>query len=515
MSVQPTRLALATALAVVALLGAACSAGQPAATTAPTGTAGASATAGAAAPSTGTGGTSTPSGASGLSADQAAQAHQAALGLVALGGLGGEKGTTDALRTLAGRVTSEGRALDEQIRTLATAQGLTLSDDVGAQIQGVLNDLQAPQRPAVRPGVAAGGRRPRRAGPGRGERRAVVAGRLGRGQGRRPGRAGAPRRAGRCRIRDAAAPRARARRTSVNAGYGRPGRGGPGAARRAGRAGRRAARRRGAPAAPPCVDPAGGWSESGVGCISAPDAPFAPCGGRPTAPHPGAVVWGTASGGVACIVRGRIAGRRATRPGGGRRGGAGGRAGVGRGVRVGRWSYAIRRRRRRRRAGRGARCTDRPHRCGCAAAGERCPSRSRCPAAARRPGHPDRHRARRRGHRPRPALHRRLVVPGALAGAASGTTVLVGHVDSAASGLGVFAVLRDVAVGERVLLRGADGRTARLPGDGRRQARQGRAPRRPVRPRRAAPPRAGHMRRPVRPGDPALHRQRRRLRGAG
>jgi hypothetical protein len=142
-SVQPARLALATALAVVALMGAACSAGQPAATTAPTGTAGASATAGAAAPSTGTGGTSTPSGASGLSADQAAQAHQAALGLVALGGLGGEKGTTDALRTLAGRVTSEGRALDEQIRTLATAQGLTLSDDVGAQIQGVLNDLQA------------------------------------------------------------------------------------------------------------------------------------------------------------------------------------------------------------------------------------------------------------------------------------------------------------------------------------------------------------------------------------
>jgi hypothetical protein len=144
-SVQPTGLGLATVLAVVALMGAACSAGQPAATTTPTGTAGASATAtaGAAAPSTGTGGTSTPSGASGLSADQAAQAHQAALGLVALGALGGEKGATDALRTLAGRVTSEGRALDEQIRTLATAQGLTLSDDVGAQIQGVLNELQA------------------------------------------------------------------------------------------------------------------------------------------------------------------------------------------------------------------------------------------------------------------------------------------------------------------------------------------------------------------------------------
>ena len=141
-SVQPTRLALATALAVVALLGAACSAGQTAATTAPTGTAGASATPGAAAPSTGTGGTSTPSGASGVSADQAARPTRRRSAW-SRSAVGRQKGTTDALRTLAGQVTSEGRALDEQIRTLATAQGLTLSDDVGAQIQGVLNDLQA------------------------------------------------------------------------------------------------------------------------------------------------------------------------------------------------------------------------------------------------------------------------------------------------------------------------------------------------------------------------------------
>jgi Domain of unknown function (DUF4142) len=138
-SVPPTRLLLATALTVVALLGGACSAGQPAATTTPSGTAGASATAGAGGSGTGT---AAPSGASGLSADQAAQAHQAALGLVALGGLGSDKGTTDGLRALADRVSTEGRALDEQIRTLATAQGLTLTDDVGAQIQGVLNDLQ-------------------------------------------------------------------------------------------------------------------------------------------------------------------------------------------------------------------------------------------------------------------------------------------------------------------------------------------------------------------------------------
>lgn len=139
MSVPPTRLLLAAALTVVALLGGACSTGQPAATTTPSGTAGASATAGAGGSGTGT---AAPSGASGLSADQAAQAHQAALGLVALGGLGTEKGTTDGLRALADRVSTEGRALDEQIRTLATAQGLTLTDDVGAQIQAVLNDLQ-------------------------------------------------------------------------------------------------------------------------------------------------------------------------------------------------------------------------------------------------------------------------------------------------------------------------------------------------------------------------------------
>jgi hypothetical protein len=49
--------------------------------------------------------------------------------------------------------------------------------------------------------------------------------------------------------------------------------------------------------------------------------------------------------------------------------------------------------------------------------------------------------------------------PGALAGASTGTTVLAGHVDSAAAGLGTFAVLRDLGVGERVVLAGADGRT--------------------------------------------------------
>ena len=59
--------------------------------------------------------------------------------------------------------------------------------------------------------------------------------------------------------------------------------------------------------------------------------------------------------------------------------------------------------------------------------------------------------------------------PGALAGAASGTTVLAGHVDSAAAGLGTFALLRDLAVGDRVVLTGADGRAPAYRVTGRRQ----------------------------------------------
>jgi hypothetical protein len=59
--------------------------------------------------------------------------------------------------------------------------------------------------------------------------------------------------------------------------------------------------------------------------------------------------------------------------------------------------------------------------------------------------------------------------PGALAGASTGTTVLVGHVDSAAAGLGTFAVLRDVDMGDRVVLRGADGRAPAYRVTARRQ----------------------------------------------
>ena len=59
--------------------------------------------------------------------------------------------------------------------------------------------------------------------------------------------------------------------------------------------------------------------------------------------------------------------------------------------------------------------------------------------------------------------------PGAAAGSATGTTVLAGHVDSAAAGLGAFAALREIAVGERVVLRGADGRSLAYRVTARRQ----------------------------------------------
>ena len=78
-----------------------------------------------------------------LPRDEVGQAHRAALDLIALGELGKEKGSTQALRSLATRTAGDGRSLDGQIRELATAGGLALGDDVDAATQGVLTDLQA------------------------------------------------------------------------------------------------------------------------------------------------------------------------------------------------------------------------------------------------------------------------------------------------------------------------------------------------------------------------------------
>jgi Sortase domain len=59
--------------------------------------------------------------------------------------------------------------------------------------------------------------------------------------------------------------------------------------------------------------------------------------------------------------------------------------------------------------------------------------------------------------------------PGALAGALTGTAVVAGHVDTAEAGPGALAVLREVEVGEPVVLRGADGRAVTYRVTARRQ----------------------------------------------
>jgi len=142
-SVRPARLVAVTALAVVALLGTSCGAPPPPPPPAagPPAVVPAEPPAGRAAlpPSSDV---PASSAAPGVPGDQVGRAHQAALGLVALGGLGTQKGS-DALRSVADQVTTDGRAVDDQVRALATAQGLALTDDLGAQVQGVLTDLQS------------------------------------------------------------------------------------------------------------------------------------------------------------------------------------------------------------------------------------------------------------------------------------------------------------------------------------------------------------------------------------
>jgi predicted outer membrane protein len=117
----PTPPVAVVALAAVALLVSSCGAETPAPPSPATSTSAASTT--------------------GLPADRVGQAHRAALGLIAVGELGAEKGSTTAMRSLARRTAADGRALDQQIRELATADGLVLTDDVDADTQGVLADL--------------------------------------------------------------------------------------------------------------------------------------------------------------------------------------------------------------------------------------------------------------------------------------------------------------------------------------------------------------------------------------
>ncbi|MGQ0576083.1 MAG: DUF4142 domain-containing protein [Pseudonocardia sp.] len=76
-------------------------------------------------------------------AADATAAHQGTAALSGLAALGQEKGSTDEVRGLAGRIAAAATALDEQVRAVAAASGVTLSDALTADQQAVLADLQA------------------------------------------------------------------------------------------------------------------------------------------------------------------------------------------------------------------------------------------------------------------------------------------------------------------------------------------------------------------------------------
>jgi predicted outer membrane protein len=71
-------------------------------------------------------------------------AHQGALALVALGVLAQERGSTAELRDLAGRLAEDARALDTELRKIATSAEVVLGDQIGAAHQAVLAELEAP-----------------------------------------------------------------------------------------------------------------------------------------------------------------------------------------------------------------------------------------------------------------------------------------------------------------------------------------------------------------------------------
>ena len=145
MPAHPVRLAAAAALAALALLGTSCSTSAPSSGGATTAAAPSSAAGGSTVTSApGSGEASAAPGTTGeLPADQVGRAHQAALGLIALGTLGAEKGSTDAVRALGERVTTDARAVDDRIRALATGAGIALGDDLGAPAQALLADVGA------------------------------------------------------------------------------------------------------------------------------------------------------------------------------------------------------------------------------------------------------------------------------------------------------------------------------------------------------------------------------------
>ncbi|MDQ4117570.1 MAG: DUF4142 domain-containing protein [Actinomycetota bacterium] len=70
-------------------------------------------------------------------------AHQSALGLAALGGIGVEQGVGEQVKELAPQVQSEGQAIDQRLRGMGSAIGVSLPDQVSPEVQAQLDDLKA------------------------------------------------------------------------------------------------------------------------------------------------------------------------------------------------------------------------------------------------------------------------------------------------------------------------------------------------------------------------------------
>ncbi|MFC5992818.1 DUF4142 domain-containing protein [Pseudonocardia hispaniensis] len=142
MNILRSRLAVGTGLAALALVGvASCTSPSQQAPGPAPGTPPASAPATA----PGAGQATAPGAGQATDAQRAAlgQAHQGALALVALGGLGAQQGIGEQVRTLGPQLQEQGQNLDQQVRAAATAQGVVLGDQLSAQQQSMLTDLQA------------------------------------------------------------------------------------------------------------------------------------------------------------------------------------------------------------------------------------------------------------------------------------------------------------------------------------------------------------------------------------
>ncbi|MFR9801859.1 DUF4142 domain-containing protein [Pseudonocardia sp. RS010] len=138
MTTRLTRAAAGTALAAIALTGAAaCGSGSEQEPPGPTGSV--------APPTPGgdTGGNTGGGQAPDATQQAFGQANQGALGLVALGGLGTDKGVGDQVTGLAADLTSQGQALLDRVTQEASAQGVVLGDQLDAQQQALMADLRA------------------------------------------------------------------------------------------------------------------------------------------------------------------------------------------------------------------------------------------------------------------------------------------------------------------------------------------------------------------------------------